>query len=105
MSGDIAKMRKSIEHLRAELEILERDFERAVEVQWQRSILVQAEDVGIAQKGAISDPTAAIALDERRLDVRDAVQGAEAACQHLLRSVRAASAKLRRATAKWYGDV
>lgn len=53
-------------------------FEDAARVQWDRPYGPRpVEDTTERSRGVVSDPTAAIALDPRRLALRDAVKAAE----------------------------
>jgi hypothetical protein len=74
-------------------------------VQWSAAPATRARaDTTERSKGVRSDPTPAIALDEKRLRVRAAVIGAERAIEDSTRVLREADTTLRQAVAEWRGS-
>lgn len=72
--------------------------------QWEPAPRVRAADVGGVQTFGHADPTALVALDERRLKLRAAVIEAEAALTAAAFRFEAATAGLEAASAAFHGD-
>jgi len=79
-------------------------LEAAEEIQWKPSPSPAARfDTSERALGGIQDPTAATALDERRLALRDAVQKAEAALRDATSTLATRRGALQAAIDAWHG--
>lgn len=70
-------------------------------VQWRPALTPTVERVGGGSSGTYADPTATIALDERRLAVRAAVIGAETSIAAAERHLEARAVALAAALEAW----
>jgi hypothetical protein len=74
------------------------------EVQWESSPRPKTFEEIASLKGAHADPTSEVALDERRLKVREAVRAADNALIAVAHSLAIAHSRLAVALADWEGD-
>lgn len=96
---------ESVKALASSVTPLVESYLDAETVQWSAAPRSAARgDTTERAKGVRSDPTPAVALDEKRLRVRAAVIGAERAIEDSTRSLRAADTALRVAVAEWRGE-
>lgn len=87
-----------------ELESLMCALRDATERQWTASGAPASGEAGRGAGGSPADPTGAIAIDARRLALRETVTGAEAAVRAALVSARGARVALERAIARFDGE-
>lgn len=81
-------------------------LDRAQGVQWSPAPIPRPRvDTTERSRGGHGDPTADIALDDRRLAVRAAVVSAEVALEKAVREMTAAQSAVRRSLARYYGDL
>lgn len=77
----------------------------ADEIQWEPGKAIKPPDeTGRKRSGEVSDPTSAVALDSRRLDVRVAQIEAVAAISKAKETITAAHHHLSDALAAWAGE-
>jgi hypothetical protein len=97
--------RLDVDAIRKDALELSKILTAAKDVQWDPSPVTQAVDtVKVNRGGPPADAVSAVALDERRLAVREAVRAADAALRHVRASLTLHYTRVLRALEEWQGE-
>ena len=97
------RIAKHLAWARAELDTLEKDVQRASEVQWTRAPTARPDADEIKRKNVRPDPTADTALDPQRLAVREALKQVDHDLYDVLNRMRSMSGRLQQSVKRWEG--